>query len=229
MGGNQTSPKCGTDLKHTKMRSGSGALHRSRRTHFKKLPEVLPSPTRGTLQTFQETSGPKNTLEDGYHRLAPRRHATTELRQLSASPFQSQERAGPHVAPSTSASPTARVGRRGSAQRARRCAGWHLAPGFGLFHTFSCLCSNLQGQELQPGSRVGVRRVFLKHQGVCKASKKADPTAGASLSRRGERRSSGATLSRLAPGASGLLPRCPLPAKCADSLRKVGPLLLGAG
>lgn len=168
-------------------------------------------------------------MEGGYRRPAPRRHATTELRQLGASPFRSQERAGPHVAPSTSASPAACMGRRGSAQHARRCAGWHLAPGFGLFHAFSRLCSHLQGWELQPGCRVVVRRVFLKHQGVCKASEKADPAAGASPSWTGERGSSGATLSRLAPGASGTFPRRPLPATCADSLCKVDPLLMGAG
>lgn len=90
-------------------------------------------------------------------RLTPWRHAATELRQLSASPFRSQERAGPHVAPSTSACPTRRptgvvcVGRRGSVQHAHGCAGWRLTSGSSLFHAFSCFCSNLQGHELRSG------------------------------------------------------------------------------
>lgn len=43
---------------HSKTRTVSEALRRSR-THFSKLPKVLPSHTCGTHKTVQDTSGPK--------------------------------------------------------------------------------------------------------------------------------------------------------------------------
>lgn len=57
-------PPAGQTL-NSKTRSGSGVLQRSRRTCFKILPKVLPSPTHRTHQTLRATSGPKTHWKMG--------------------------------------------------------------------------------------------------------------------------------------------------------------------
>lgn len=78
-----------------------------------------------------------------------------------------------------------------------------------LFHAFSCLCSNLQGQELQLGSVAGVQRVFLKHHLFLKRLRKQTPTARASLSQIGVQPSSSATPLLACPRHFWDLPKTP--------------------
>lgn len=154
-------PSCGTAHKHSKTRSASGALRRSR-TRFQKLPKVLPSPTCGIRQTLQETSGPKTRWKMGT--TAPLHGGTQPWSwaiQCVTLPVRSElvltwrlplclSPRGPWGAACVGGS---------NAQHAHRCAGWHLAAGTSLLHTFSCSCPSLQGWDLPRGS--GRPREFL--------------------------------------------------------------------